>query len=127
MVTHDATRAMLVALNTTLNPDDVAGIDPQNKQAKPGDTVTLFVARNGFTPSGGGTTPTSAPATTTAPRTTASSAPPTSASVSAPSSVSVPPTTSAPVSTPPTTAAASSAPPTDTSPAAGSAEAGVTP
>jgi serine/threonine-protein kinase len=127
VVTQDATRAMLVALNTTLNPDDVAGIDPQNVQAKPGDKVTLFVARNGFTPSGG-TAPTSASTTTTAARTTASNAPTTAAPPSTPTAVSVPPTTPSVVSTPPSsTAAASSAPPTDTSAAAAPDGAGATP
>jgi len=127
VVDKTADRAMLVALDTSLNPDDVAGLDPKNVQAKPGDTVTLYVARNGYTPSSSrGTAPTSAPATTSAARTTAPSAPPTTAAPPASTSVSVPPTTPSVVTTP-TTAAASSAPPTDTSAAAAPSGAGVTP
>jgi hypothetical protein len=125
--TRPADGAMLVALDTMLNPDDVAGLDPRNKQAKPGDTVTLFVAQNGYTPSGSGSATTSASATTTAPRTTASSAPPTTAPVTSPTVVTRPSTTPSTPTTPTSTAAGSSAPSTDTSPAAGSAAAGVTP
>ncbi|MDQ1663049.1 MAG: eukaryotic-like serine/threonine-protein kinase [Blastococcus sp.] len=125
VVTHDAGRARLVALDTSLNPDDVAGLDPQNIQAQPGTTVTLFVARNGYTPSG--TSASSAPATTSAPRTTAPPAPTTTALLSTSSSVSLPSTTAATAPTTPTTAGASSAPATDTSAASGAAATGGAP
>jgi tRNA A-37 threonylcarbamoyl transferase component Bud32 len=106
---QDAPRAMLDALGRSLNPGDVAGIDPSDVQAAPGTPVTLYVARHGYTPSSGQHS--SAPATTSAPRTTASTAPTTSAppTTSARTSASVP-TTTAPTTT--TTAeSGSSAPP----------------
>jgi eukaryotic-like serine/threonine-protein kinase len=126
VVTQNATRAMLEALDRSLNPDDVAGIDPKNVQAQAGDTVTLFVARNGFTPESGSTAPTSAPATTSAARTTAPSVAPTSASVATSASVSVPssaPTTTTTATSSVAPASSASAPPTTTDGSAGAADA----
>ena len=93
----DAGRSRLVALGEKLSPGDVAGLDPSGVQAKAGDAVVLFVARDGYTPGGGRQT--SAPPTSSAPRTTASSAPKTTAQTSLPPSTSAPVTSSAPVST----------------------------
>jgi hypothetical protein len=127
VVSRPADRAMLVALDTSLDPDDVAGLNPKNVQAKPGDTVTLYVARNGFTPGGATTAPTSAQPTTTAPRTSATSAPPTTAATTAPTTPTTAPTT--PTVLPTSVASGSSAPPplTDTSAAAGAAGTGGAP
>jgi tRNA A-37 threonylcarbamoyl transferase component Bud32 len=110
---QNATRAMLVALGRSLNPGDVAGLDPSGVQAAPGTPVVLYVADHGYTPDSGQQS--SAPPTTSAARTTASTAPSTTAppttapstSASATPTLTTPPTTTAPGSSaePPTTSA----------------------
>jgi serine/threonine-protein kinase len=110
-----ATRDMLEQLGQRLAPGDVAGLDPSGVAAKAGDTVVLYVARNGFTPEGPASS--SAAPRTSAPRTTAaSSASQTTAQSSATESssaavtTSISPSTSLPASSaePPTSSAASS-------------------
>jgi serine/threonine-protein kinase len=121
-----AARVMLIAAGRPLDPGDVAGLDPQKIQAKPGTTVTVYVARNGYTPGGTSTATSSAPAPTSATRTTAPTASASRTSSPAPTSVSVPstPTTTA---TTLSTQPASSASAPASSPGAGASGAGVSP
>ncbi|MGZ4507111.1 MAG: serine/threonine-protein kinase [Blastococcus sp.] len=111
----DAGQGRLAALGQKLDPGDVAGLDPSGVQAKAGDAVVLFVARNGYTPGTGRQT--SAPPTSSAPRTTASSAPHTTAQTSTPTTPSVPTTASLSTATSTAAASSASAPPVTSEPA----------
>jgi serine/threonine-protein kinase len=101
---QDATAAVLAGVPSTLNPDDVAGIDPSGVQAAPGTPVVVYVARHGWTPTGGASRHTSAPRTSSAPRTTA----PTKTHTTAPT------TSAAPTSSAPVTSSAAPTTPSDT-------------
>ena len=82
---QDADAEMLEAADMELQAGDVAGLDPSRGFAPPGTEVTLYVAREDYTPED------DAPPTTEAPETTTQSEAPTT--TPAPTTTTPPPTT----------------------------------